>query len=206
MSTWIYEQTNTIPAWGPEGVPASVMGILQRRGIRTAEEAEDFLAPAPKRTYDPELLPDLPAAADKLLQAAANGLSIWIYGDYDADGVTATALLYTVLQKLTARVNFYVPSRFTDGYGLNKDAVRRIAEKGAQLLVTVDCGSTNREEVAYAKELGLDVIVTDHHELEACAMPDCLLGTPTGRTAVIPSPAFPAAASPLSWPKPSRGG
>ena len=175
MSTWIYEQTNTIPAWGPEGVPASVMGILQRRGIRTGEEAEDFLAPAPKRTYDPELLPDLPAAADKLLQAAADGLSIWIYGDYDADGVTATALLYTVLQKLTARVNFYVPSRFTDGYGLNKDAVRRIAEKGAQLLVTVDCGSTNREEVAYAKELGLDVIVTDHHELEAGAMPDCLL-------------------------------
>ena len=175
MSTWIYEQTNTIPAWGPEGVPASVMGILQRRGIRTAEEAEDFLAPAPKRTYDPELLPDLPAAADKLLQAAADGLSIWIYGDYDADGVTATALLYTVLQKLTDRVNFYVPSRFTDGYGLNKDAVRRIAEKGAQLLVTVDCGSTNREEVAYAKELGLDVIVTDHHELEAGAMPDCLL-------------------------------
>ncbi|MBR3395772.1 MAG: DHH family phosphoesterase, partial [Firmicutes bacterium] len=151
------------------------MGILQRRGIRTAEEAEDFLAPAPKRTYDPELLPDLPAAADKLLQAAADGLSIWIYGDYDADGVTATALLYTVLQKLTDRVNFYVPSRFTDGYGLNKDAVRRIAEKGAQLLVTVDCGSTNREEVAYAKELGLDVIVTDHHELEAGAMPDCLL-------------------------------
>ena len=175
MSTWIYEQTNTTPAWGPEGVPASVMGILQRRGIRTAEEAEDFLAPAPKRTYDPELLPDLPAAADKLLQAAADGLSIWIYGDYDADGVTATALLYTVLQKLTDRVNFYVPSRFTDGYGLNKDAVRRIAEKGAQLLVTVDCGSTNREEVAYAKELGLDVIVTDHHELEAGAMPDCLL-------------------------------
>ncbi len=175
MSTWIYEQTNTIPAWGPEGGPASVMGILQRRGIRTAEEAEDFLAPAPKRTYDPELLPDLPAAADKLLQAAADGLSIWIYGDYDADGVTATALLYTVLQKLTDRVNFYVPSRFTDGYGLNKDAVRRIAEKGAQLLVTVDCGSTNREEVAYAKELGLDVIVTDHHELEAGAMPDCLL-------------------------------
>ena len=175
MSTWIYEQTNTIPAWGPEGVPASVMGILQRRGTRTGEEAEDFLAPAPKRTYDPELLPDLPAAADKLLQAAADGLSIWIYGDYDADGVTATALLYTVLQKLTDRVNFYVPSRFTDGYGLNKDAVRRIAEKGAQLLVTVDCGSTNREEVAYAKELGLDVIVTDHHELEAGAMPDCLL-------------------------------
>lgn len=175
MSTWIYEQTNTTPAWGPEGVPASVMGILQRRGIRTAEEAEDFLAPAPKRTYDPELLPDLPAAADKLLQAAADGLSIWIYGDYDADGVTATALLYTVLQKLTDRVNFYVPSRFTDGYGLNKDAIRRIAERGAQLLVTVDCGSTNREEVAYAKELGLDVIVTDHHELEESAMPDCLL-------------------------------
>ena len=175
MSTWIYQQTDTLPNWGPEGVPASVMGILQRRGIRTAEDAADFLAASPKRTYDPELLPDLPAAADKLLQAAADGRSICIYGDYDADGVTSTALLYTVLKKLTERVDFYVPSRFTDGYGLNKDAVRRIAERGAQLLVTVDCGSTNREEVAYAKELGLDVIVTDHHELEENAMPDCLL-------------------------------
>ncbi|MBO5516860.1 MAG: single-stranded-DNA-specific exonuclease RecJ [Firmicutes bacterium] len=151
------------------------MGILQRRGIRTAEDAADFLAASPKRTYDPELLPDLPAAADKLLQAAADGLSICIYGDYDADGVTSTALLYTVLKKLTDRVDFYVPSRFTDGYGLNKDAIRRIAEKGTQLLVTVDCGSTNREEVAYAKELGMETIVTDHHELEADAMPDCLL-------------------------------
>lgn len=175
MSTWIYQQTDTLPNWGPEGVPASVMGILQRRGIRTAEDAADFLAASPKRTYDPELLPDLPAAADKLLQAAADGLSICIYGDYDADGVTSTALLYTVLKKLTDRVDFYVPSRFTDGYGLNKDAIRRIAEKGTQLLVTVDCGSTNREEVAYAKELGMETIVTDHHELEADAMPDCLL-------------------------------
>lgn len=175
MSTWIYQQTDTLPNWGPEGVPASVMGILQRRGIRTAEDAADFLAASPKRTYNPELLPDLPAAADKLLQAAADGLSICIYGDYDADGVTSTALLYTVLKKLTDRVDFYVPSRFTDGYGLNKDAIRRIAEKGTQLLVTVDCGSTNREEVAYAKELGMETIVTDHHELEADAMPDCLL-------------------------------
>ena len=93
MSTWIYEQSDHTPEWGPSGVPVAVMGILQRRGIRTREEAEDFLSAAPRCTYDPALLPDLPAAADALLQAAKDGRTICIYGDYDADGVTSTALL-----------------------------------------------------------------------------------------------------------------
>ena len=175
MSIWILEQNEQRPEWGPEGVPSAVLNILSRRGIRTCAQAEDFLSPSPKCTYDPELLADLSQAAEKLLRAAEEGTPICIYGDYDADGVTSTALLYTVLRKLTDKVTFYVPSRFTDGYGLNKDAIRRIAEGGARLLVTVDCGSTNRNEVAYAKELGMDVIVTDHHELEESALPDCLL-------------------------------
>lgn len=164
-----------MPAWGPSGVPVAVMGILARRGISTAEAAEDFLSPSPRCAYDPDLLPDLPAAVTKILQAAEDGKEICIYGDYDADGVTSAALLYTVLSKLTPKVRFYIPSRFKDGYGLNKDALRRIAESGAQLLITVDCGSTNRSEVEYAKELGMDVIVTDHHELDESALPDCLL-------------------------------
>ena len=174
MSRWIYRQSDNKPEWGPSGVPVAVMDILVRRGVTDAEEAEDFLSPAPKRTYDPDLMPDLPEAADLLTDAAEQGKHICIYGDYDADGVTSAALLYGVLTKLTDKVSFYIPSRFTDGYGLNRDAVRRVAESGAQLLVTVDCGSTNRAEVAYAKELGMDVIVTDHHELEEGAEPDCL--------------------------------
>ena len=174
MSTWIYQQSNITSGWGPSGVPASVLDILGRRGIVTSEQAEDFLAESPKCTYDPGLLPDLQEAAIALLAAAEEGRQICIYGDYDADGVTSTALLYGLLTKLTDRVGFYVPSRFTDGYGLNKDAVQRIAESGAQLLVTVDCGSTNREEVETAKALGMDVIVTDHHELEEGKEPGCL--------------------------------
>ena len=174
MSTWIYQQKRNTPAWGPAGVPAAVMDILGRRGVSTPGQAEDFLAESPKCTYDPALMPDLQQAAEVLLAAAEAGKRICIYGDYDADGVTSTALLYSVLKKLTDRVSFYVPSRFTDGYGLNKDAVGRIAKEGAQLLITVDCGSTNREEVEEAKRLGMDVIVTDHHELEAGKEPDCL--------------------------------
>ena len=174
MSTWIYQQKRNTPAWGPAGVPAAVMDILGRRGVSTPGQAEDFLAESPKCTYDPALMPDLQQAAEVLLAAAEAGKRICIYGDYDADGVTSTALLYSVLKKLTDRVSFYVPSRFTDGYGLNKDAVGRIAKAGAQLLITVDCGSTNREEVEEAKRLGMDVIVTDHHELEAGKEPDCL--------------------------------
>ncbi|MBR5641837.1 MAG: single-stranded-DNA-specific exonuclease RecJ [Firmicutes bacterium] len=162
------------------------MDILARRGISDEAQAEDFLSPVPKCTYDPVLLPDLTEAADLLLSAAEQGKHICIYGDYDADGVTSTALLYSVLSKLTDAVSFYVPSRFTDGYGLNKDAVRRIAESGAQLLITVDCGSTNRVEVELAKQLGMEVIVTDHHELEPGAEPDCLFVNAKRKDSVYP--------------------
>jgi single-stranded-DNA-specific exonuclease len=150
------------------------MDILRRRGIRDEQEAADFLSAQPKRTYDPLLLPDLDAAVSALLAAADRGDPICVYGDYDADGVTSTALLISTLGKLTDKVFFYVPSRFTDGYGLNKDAIRRVAERGAKLLITVDCGSTNGPEVEYAKSLGLGVIVTDHHTLEDGKEPDCL--------------------------------
>ena len=174
MAQWIFEQSDNTPEASPLGVPASIMDILRRRGIADAKAAEDFLSPQPKLTYDPLLLPDLDAAVSALLAACDRGDAIWIYGDYDADGVTSCALLLSVLRRLTDKVFFYVPSRFTDGYGLNKDAIARIASKGADLLITVDCGSTNGEEVEYAKSLGMGVIVTDHHALEEGRQPDCL--------------------------------
>lgn len=178
MTQWIYEKQGSKPQWGPAGVPVAVLNILKRRGINSGPAAEDFLAPMPRTTHDPVLLKDLEEAVTAIIAAADRGDRICIYGDYDADGVTSTALLYSVIRKLTDNADFYVPSRFTDGYGLNSNAIDRIAEKGTGLLITVDCGSTNAAEVEHAKSLGMGVIVTDHHELDENNIPKCLFVNP----------------------------
>ena len=152
-----------------------LLELLRNRGIESEEDIREFLSDKPRRTYDPFLLPDMEEGVDCILSAIEDGQKICIFGDYDADGVTSTTILWEVLSRLTDNLMYYIPSRFGEGYGLSRGAIDRVREQGAGFLVTVDCGSTNREEVAYAKELGLDVIVTDHHELEAGAMPDCLL-------------------------------
>lgn len=153
--------------------------ILYNRGIASEEDIAEFLTDKPKKTYDPFLLPDMEAGVDLILSAAEAGADICVYGDYDADGVTATALMLTVLAHLTERerLSYYIPSRFEEGYGLNMQAVRAIAERGCDLLITVDCGSVSAAEVAYAKELGLEVLVTDHHNITD-VMADCLLINP----------------------------
>ncbi len=159
------------------GVPVSVLDILERRGI-TEDKLEDFLSPMPKVTYDPFLMTDLRETAEALIDGADAGKTICVYGDYDADGITSTALLSTVLRRLTDKVFCYVPSRFSDGYGLNMTAVETIKQKGADILITVDCGSTSPNEVEYAKQLGMQVMVTDHHILRDGMDPDCLFVNP----------------------------
>jgi single-stranded-DNA-specific exonuclease len=108
-----------------------------------------------------------------ILEAVENKERITIYGDYDADGLTATALLFNFLSSLDIQVSFYIPNRLQEGYGLNRGAIERIAENGTGLIITVDCGTSNRDEIALAKSLNMKVVVTDHHQIPKQFQPDC---------------------------------
>jgi single-stranded-DNA-specific exonuclease len=139
--------------------------LLYRRGIRTNAEAIEFIRSSPSAAPDLSLLPNLHRAVDRACQAIESGETIAVYGDYDADGVTSTALLVRALCAASgdpSRVLYRLPTR-EEGYGLNADAVETLANAGATLLIAVDCGSTDHHHVAHASELGLDVIVFDHH-------------------------------------------
>ena len=152
-------------------------GILKKRGCQTAEDIEEFLSPIPRKTYDPFAMKGMREAVDLVLQHIEDGKKICIYGDYDADGVTATAMLYSYLESCGANVTYYIPDREAEGYGLNCAAIDVLQERGASLIVTVDNGVSSIAEVEYAASLGIDVVVTDHHrprpELPAaCAVVD----------------------------------
>jgi len=139
--------------------------ILKSRGI-TPEKKAVFLSPQYDAKHDPFLLPDMQPAVERLVQARQNQERITIYGDYDIDGLTATTVLIDAFSSFGfEHVHAFIPNRFTEGYGLTVDAIERIAEQGAQLIVTVDCGSLSHKEITRAKELGVDVIVTDHHNV-----------------------------------------
>ena len=144
---------------------SKLIEILNKRGITEESEIEEFLSARPKKTYDPFLLIDMDEGVDLVLSAVDNGEKICIYGDYDADGVTATVILMEVLSQITDDLMYYIPSRFDEGYGLNMDAVRKIHDAGVGLIITVDCGSVSIDEVALAHELGMKVLVTDHHRV-----------------------------------------
>jgi len=142
-----------------------LLRLLRSRGMEEEEVIADFLADRPKLTYDPFLLKDGEESARCILEAVAAQKKICIYGDYDADGICSVTLMLEILEKLGAKVSYYIPSRFEEGYGLNMEAIESIAGEGTGLIVTVDCGSVSAKEVEYAKDLGLTVIVTDHHKL-----------------------------------------
>ena len=152
---------------------------MSKRGIVSDEDIIEFLSDKPQKTYDPFLLPNMEAGVDLILSEIEKNSKIWIYGDYDADGITSTTLMMNVLSHLTNRenLNYYIPSRFEEGYGLNKEAITHISSEGCDLLITVDCGSVSYEEVEHAKSLGMKVLVTDHHNI-ADVMADCLLINP----------------------------
>ncbi len=151
-------------------LPAIVAHLLQRRGIHDAVEAHDFLNVSDSLFEDPDTLPDIEPAADRLALARTRGETVAVYGDFDADGVTGTALLVKALRRYGLRTLHYIPHRVSEGHGLNRNAVARLHEQGASLIVTVDCGVTNADETAYAGSLGVDVIITDHH-LATAALP-----------------------------------
>src|SRR5262245_16993331 len=152
-------------------IPPIVAQLLLCRGVCEADAARTFLACKLTGLRDPDELPGCAAAADRLHAAVREKKQIVVYGDYDADGMTATALLIGCLKLLGADASYYVPNRLEEGYGLNHDALRVIAERGGQTVVSVDCGIASLSEAETAKALGLELIVTDHHEMKA-GLPD----------------------------------
>ena len=146
------------------GYPCLVSAVLASRGIRTAEEAAAFLEHEQRLTYSPFLMADMDKAVARVQQALADHEKIAVFGDYDVDGITATCILVDYLQGRGADVLHYIPRRIEDGYGLSCDAIEGLYRKGARLLITVDCGITGVEEVDFANSLGMDVVITDHHE------------------------------------------
>lgn len=163
----------------------SIIEILNNRGISAAEDVAEFLSDKPQRTYDPFLLKDMEAGVDLVLSAIDEGRRICVYGDYDADGVTSVALLKDVLTALGGQVTYYIPSRFDEGYGLNSAALDKIKAAGVSLLITVDCGCTSAAEARHAKEIGLDILITDHHAMRE-ERPDCLLIDPQQKDCPYP--------------------
>jgi single-stranded-DNA-specific exonuclease len=144
-----------------------VAQLLLNRKVTEVEPAQRFLSCPLSGLYEPEALPGVELAAERLLDAIRRNRRICVYGDYDVDGVAATSILFTCLKLLDARAEFHVPHRLDDGYGLNADTLTKLAGAGVQLVVTVDCGIASVAEAVRARELGLDLIVTDHHEPKA---------------------------------------
>lgn len=147
-------------------MPGVIEQLLLARGLQDKNVREAFCAPSYNAyKYDAFLLPDMAAAVARLQRAKQKGELVYIYGDYDIDGLTATSILLDAFAQFGIRREAFIPNRFTDGYGLSKDALSQLARQGATLIVTVDCGSLSHAEITLANELGMDVIVTDHHSV-----------------------------------------
>ena len=155
------------------GVAPLIATILLNRGIT---EPDNFITPSEEALLDPFLMLGMEQATERILKAMKDGEKIAIYGDYDVDGITSTAIMVKFLRSHNADVIYYIPDRHEEGYGINMDAIDKIHAAGVTLLVTVDCGITAVKEIAYAKELGIETIITDHHECKE-ETPDafCLL-------------------------------
>ncbi|MCK5600789.1 single-stranded-DNA-specific exonuclease RecJ [Candidatus Pacearchaeota archaeon] len=157
--------------------------LLKNRGIDSPEKAELFFNGTMDDLHDPNLLKEVSKAVDRIKKAIQNKEKIMIFGDYDVDGVTATAVMYDFLKKVEADVHYTLPNRENDGYGLKDYFIRQFKEQNIDLIITVDCGTSNFKEIELANELGIDVVVTDHHSMpkklpNACAIvnpqrPDC---------------------------------
>ena len=159
------------------GLSETTASVLVRRGYGDPETARAFLA-AEIPEHDPFALGDMEAACAAIRAAIAGNRRICVHGDYDVDGICATALAVTVLRDLGAEVDWHLPSRFEEGYGVSRDTLSRLVEDGCGLLLTVDCGITAVDEITEAREAGLDVVVTDHHR-PGDVLPDCPVVAPS---------------------------
>lgn len=141
-----------------------VATILNDMHFKDDKEIEKFLKPKRTDFYNPFFMPDMEKAVSRITKALKNNENITIFGDYDADGITSTTILKRFFHDINKECNVYIPNRLNEGYGLNKNAIKKLSEDGTNLIITVDCGITAIEETKYAKELGIDIVITDHHE------------------------------------------
>ncbi|HNZ89265.1 MAG TPA: DHH family phosphoesterase, partial [Candidatus Cloacimonas acidaminovorans] len=144
-------------------LPRLVAELLYRKGIKTVNSAQEFFKPSMDNLYDPYLFPDMEKAVQRILRAIDSKEKITIYGDYDVDGTTATALLYLGLKRIGANIDFYIPHRMIDGYGLSLGSLDALRENGSSLIISVDCGVNAIEEINAINSMGMEIIITDHH-------------------------------------------
>lgn len=143
-----------------------VKQILISKGFDTVESINDFLYPDISNLYDPFLLKDMNKVIDRINSAIKNDENIWIYGDYDVDGITSISILMKCFEFLGVKQNYYIPNRLEEGYGISEYGLDNIIDSGAQLIISVDCGITSVKEVQYVKDKGIDIIITDHHNCQ----------------------------------------
>lgn len=168
---------------GEHGISPVIARLIYNRGYLSYDEISSFIAPDTSGFHDPFLMKDMDKAVERIATAIKEGERITVYGDYDVDGVTSVSLIYLYLKSLGADIDYYIPSRSKEGYGLSRMSLENLKEKGTQLIITVDTGITANAEAEYARELGIEMVITDHHECHgelpiACATvnphrPDC---------------------------------
>ncbi len=168
------------------GIPPLTARILFSRGIRTVEDAKSFLYPELKDLSDPYLLPDMEQAVLRVVEAISKGEKICVYGDYDADGVSSCAITANFFRSLNRPLEFYIPTR-EEGYGINRKSLEKLKEKGISLLIALDLGTTNFEEISFAKSLGIDTIVIDHHEVKNVYPPAFAFVNPKREDSLFPT-------------------
>ncbi|MES2800269.1 MAG: single-stranded-DNA-specific exonuclease RecJ [Bacteroidota bacterium] len=162
-----------------------VAELLLQRNIDSFEAAELFFRPQWSQLHDPLLMKDLPAAVDRINTAISKGEKILLFGDYDVDGTTAVTLLHTLLKPHYAAIDFYIPDRYTEGYGISIQGIDFAKENNFSVIIALDCGVRSIEHIAYAKELGIDFIVCDHHQ-PGDVLPDCLVLDPKREDCTYP--------------------
>ena len=172
------EQLNRISVLAQEtGLTEQIMRILYARGVDTEQKINRFMHPSEKNFLSPFLMRGMKEAVEMITRARDEGWTVAVFGDYDADGICASAIMYHALRDFGIEAHVYVPER-VDGYGLSEEAIDRIFEEcNPELFITVDCGISCAKETQYIYELGSDVIVTDHHELPE-VLPDCIVINP----------------------------
>lgn len=155
------EKVNTLSA--EVGIDKVLATLLVRRGVETFEQARGFFRPSLDHLHDPFLMKDMDAAVSRLRRAIENSEKILVYGDYDVDGTTAVSLVYSFIRRFTSRVDFYIPDRYDEGYGVSRKGIDWASENSFSLIITLDCGIKATDKVAYAKTKGIDMIICDHH-------------------------------------------